>query len=333
MFNKREHLSKLKDLETISNQIGAGQDFVQGGGGNTSIKLNEELMAVKASGFLLSDLSTDQAYAIVHHQDLVKFLAENSAASDKDYNEAASAATLTEARASMETGLHAVLGQVVIHCHSAYANVINCSTNAQDLVRELFPEACFIAYRAPGYQLSHLISEQAKGAKVLFLQNHGLVISADDATEALELHAKVNRQIKDHFALKDFPEAKLQYEGGALRSESEFLSKQLRKHADDLSYEFFSRVLFPDQRVYLQNNIAFSNKLENKINIDLKSYTVRYKTNEREALAIEETLVALFYIMQQIQANDLELNYISADDSQHIDGMDSEKHRKKVIGQ
>lgn len=333
MFNKKEHLAKLRDLELISKKIGAGQDFVQGGGGNTSIKLDDGLMAVKASGYLLSDLDTNQAYAIVHYQDLVKFLAENSTASDKDYNEAAARATLTEARASMETGLHAVLGQVVIHCHSAYANIINCSEQAQDLVRDLFPEACFIAYRSPGYQLSHFISQKANGAKLLFLQNHGLVISADTADEAIELHSKVNDKIKKYFGIKQFPEAKLKYEGAALRSDSDYLTKQLRRHADDVSYEFFYRTLFPDQRVYLQNNIAFSNKLENKINIDLKSYTVRYKTNEREALAIEETLVALFFIIEQIQANDLDLNYISDDDSQHLDNMDSEKHRKKVISE
>jgi len=163
------------------------------------------------------------------------------------------------------------------------------------------------------------------------LQNHGLVISADSAREALGLHTRINEDLKQAFEITSYPEAKLKQDGAILLSDSEYLKRNLRQYSNELSYDFFSMPVFPDQRIYLQNNIAFSTKLENKINIDLKSNTIRYKTNEKEARAIEETLIALFFIINSIKEEDL--NYISQESSQHLDNMDSEKYRKKVIGQ
>ena len=40
--------NELRDLEKISKKIGEYKDFVQGGGGNTSVKLDKEWMAIKA---------------------------------------------------------------------------------------------------------------------------------------------------------------------------------------------------------------------------------------------------------------------------------------------
>ncbi len=51
-----EFLSKynvlLDDYARLSQSAGARMDYVQGGGGNTSVKLDDTYMAVKASGFL-----------------------------------------------------------------------------------------------------------------------------------------------------------------------------------------------------------------------------------------------------------------------------------------
>ncbi|MDA1021375.1 MAG: class II aldolase/adducin family protein [Cyanobacteria bacterium] len=341
IFEKKKYLHKLKELELISSSIGAHHDYVQGGGGNTSVKLDDKLMAVKASGHILSDVTTDAAYAVVTYPEIVSFL-QGTSADDKSYGDFVSNHTINSAKASMETGLHTILGAYVIHCHSTYSNLINCSKQAKQLFDELVDSdhnALWIKYRAPGYHLSKSISDEViafeieHGIKpnILFLQNHGLVISADSAREALDLHTRINEDLKQAFEIESYPEAKLKQDGAILLSDSSYLKQNLRKYSSELSYDFFSRAVFPDQRIYLQNNIAFSTKLENKINIDLKSNTIRYKTNEKEALAIEETLIALFFIINSIAAENL--NYISQESSQHLDNMDSEKYRKKVIGQ
>jgi rhamnose utilization protein RhaD (predicted bifunctional aldolase and dehydrogenase) len=47
----------LKNLEYISKEVGLPIEYTQGGGGNTSVKLDNELMAVKASGFKLKQIN------------------------------------------------------------------------------------------------------------------------------------------------------------------------------------------------------------------------------------------------------------------------------------
>ena len=40
----------IESLINISHQIGANISYIQGGGGNTSVKINNNLMAIKSSG-------------------------------------------------------------------------------------------------------------------------------------------------------------------------------------------------------------------------------------------------------------------------------------------
>jgi rhamnose utilization protein RhaD (predicted bifunctional aldolase and dehydrogenase) len=47
----------LRDFARVSQKIGARSDYVQGGGGNTSVKLGGGLMAIKASGYRLCDIT------------------------------------------------------------------------------------------------------------------------------------------------------------------------------------------------------------------------------------------------------------------------------------
>lgn len=55
-----EHAKLLSDFARVSQAAGARADYVQGGGGNTSVKLPGGLMAIKASGFCLSDIRPDR---------------------------------------------------------------------------------------------------------------------------------------------------------------------------------------------------------------------------------------------------------------------------------
>ena len=47
---------RLSEFARVSGSVGARADYVQGGGGNTSVKLEGGLMAIKASGFCLKDI-------------------------------------------------------------------------------------------------------------------------------------------------------------------------------------------------------------------------------------------------------------------------------------
>jgi len=55
----------IQDLVKISHYAAADVAYIQGGGGNTSIKLDDNRMAVKASGCKLSDMADKEGYVVV----------------------------------------------------------------------------------------------------------------------------------------------------------------------------------------------------------------------------------------------------------------------------
>ena len=97
-----DHQSDLSAFADLSNRIGARPDYVQGGGGNTSVKLDGGLMAVKASGFRLSDVRPDRAYAVLDGAALRRFYLET------DHNVCSASAMQSSNRTGlfMISGLH-----------------------------------------------------------------------------------------------------------------------------------------------------------------------------------------------------------------------------------
>ena len=59
-----KYAQELAALERMSAAAGARCDYVQGGGGNTSVKL-DGLMAIKASGYRLSQVTSRGGYAVL----------------------------------------------------------------------------------------------------------------------------------------------------------------------------------------------------------------------------------------------------------------------------
>ncbi len=60
-----DNAKRLAAFARLSAAAGSRADYVQGGGGNTSVKLADGRMAIKASGFCLSDIRPDQSYAVL----------------------------------------------------------------------------------------------------------------------------------------------------------------------------------------------------------------------------------------------------------------------------
>jgi len=126
----------LDDYARMSQLTGARADYVQGGGGNTSVKINGRQMAVKASGFRLSDVTPQNAYAVMDFSELRAFYRSNEPRMFEDVEKAGSQEAkkatllidgLPQLRPSVEAGFHSLLGTFVIHSHSVYANLACCA--------------------------------------------------------------------------------------------------------------------------------------------------------------------------------------------------------------
>jgi len=204
----------LADLIRISNPTGKNPALVQGGGGNTSVKTDDgKYMYIKASGTALKDMNQqsgwrrlrlDSLLSIIKDKSLTRL--ESNARESEVLNRlllACDDKITSPGRPSVETNLHAFLDKCVIHLHpdavGAYVNARNGKSELEKLFKgEKFP-ALWVPYADPGLVLAKKIAKLVKnyqsrfGKKpaVLFLEKHGLIISANNPDAGLRLVRKV----------------------------------------------------------------------------------------------------------------------------------------------
>ena len=198
----------LKDYVRMSCAVGKRVDYVQGGGGNTSVKINNTEMLIKASGYLLANITSSSGFSVVNYKKLLAYICEKAFSEEDLENELKSSVVQTSNKPSIETGFHALLGKFVLHTHSVYANVLTCATEGKNIIRDLFPNAGWIDYVSPGMNLTNAIKTETRDKgnieRIIFLQNHGLIVCSNDAQEALEIHEEVNDKIRKEMKLRKF---------------------------------------------------------------------------------------------------------------------------------
>ncbi|MEA0971024.1 Class II aldolase domain protein [Candidatus Megaera venefica] len=282
----------IKDLVFMSKTIGDNPAYVQGGGGNISVKLDQTKMAIKASGYILKNVTEEDGYCIVDYPRVRDYLSHPDNDETIFSMKIKSFAKNSGKRPSMETGFHVLLGKFVLHTHSVFANLINCSKEGKDICYQLFPKALWIDYATPGRLLTIKIREALQSAisypNVIFLQNHGVIVSGESSTEVLNIHEELNNIIQRYFRLNN----------------SSYIS-----HTQIANIEYIrNNILFPDQAVYTLAGEEILN-----------------------SLAAKETISAYSFIHKTIGDKGLNHNFLSRDLVDTLLQMDSEKYRQNVL--
>ena len=206
----------MQDFIKISKYAGMRNDLAQAGGGNTSVKLDDHVMLVKSSGFQLADVNEQTGYSKVDYRKIVNYFKEHIEPHEEDvFTEEIGKELLQEAqieggRASIETFLHAVTGKYTLHSHPTLVNILTARKGGMNVLRELFPKAVFIPYRKPGAALAETYyklyrEQQGQGAEgsVIFLANHGLVVSGDNGDTVIEQTEQVLKKIAEYLKVDD----------------------------------------------------------------------------------------------------------------------------------
>lgn len=264
----------MQDFIQISKYAGMRNDLAQAGGGNTSVKLDDNIMLVKSSGFQLADVSEEKGYTKVDYRLIVDYFRENvKAGGESVLTEEAGKELLAKAqreggRASIETFLHAVTGKYTLHSHPTLVNILTAREGGMDALRTLFPEAVFVPYRKPGaalaeayYKLFRERQAQGQDASVIFLANHGLVVSGDTARRVIEGTEEVLKKIAAYLQVsyEAYPNATKLWDAFAdipeladrivYLSENRFLSPGTPE-GDIISEEKWNHAFCPDCVVY-----------------------------------------------------------------------------------
>ncbi|MGD1001189.1 MAG: class II aldolase/adducin family protein [Candidatus Brocadiia bacterium] len=212
----------------MSHAVGANTRFVQAGGGNTSVKTADgTLMFIKASGTPLAGMDARRGWALVDTAKVMQIFDQRRLlTAPSSEREAEVLRMLNEsviapagARPSVEAPLHALLGKVVIHSHPPAVNALTCHRRSKELLESLWrkdeEQPLWVPYADPGVMLAFRVRElideyrRRNGAlpRVILLQNHGLICSAESAVDALRLHASVIDKIESAFSKKAASEA------------------------------------------------------------------------------------------------------------------------------
>ncbi|MCA1010081.1 class II aldolase/adducin family protein [Halobacillus halophilus] len=360
-------MSNTSDLQNfISMSLFAGErfDLIQAGGGNTSVKLSKSEMLVKASGHLLSEVSENHGYVRV---DLVKVkdIMNNSLVvneSDKRKREDLSSSlimeTITNAmerdRPSIETFLHSFLYKFTLHTHPIVVNQLACLKNGMDQLSELFPNAIIVDYKTPGIDLAIELKKECRNfsrqngslPKIVFLQNHGLIISSDCVNEVRKITNDVITKLENFLGV-NYKKYRLTNKlssimnSHGIRSQVSYLSEDSYLQSitkakpnwikssplcpDTLVFCGYKVVEIKDDEVEMAEYMDWYGKYPKVVLMD--GYLFFIASNIKKAKEAEEVFKAHLFTVEQIfdQQQSLELEEL-----QYLDNWKAEKFRQTI---
>jgi rhamnose utilization protein RhaD (predicted bifunctional aldolase and dehydrogenase)/NAD(P)-dependent dehydrogenase (short-subunit alcohol dehydrogenase family) len=220
----------LDQLIEISRFYGTSKEFVLAGGGNTSYK-NDKKIWIKASGIPLATIGRN-GFTVLSREKLNiisgKKYSKDPCMREKQVREDLYKSKIDPEdplRPSVETSLHNLIRYAyVVHLHPALINGLMCARDSAKIAGKLFGnKILYIPYTDPGYTLFKKIeaglneyrSENDSDPQLIFLENHGVFVSADNPGQIRTLYNKIIKTISEHLKakpvirpLKDHPDIK-----------------------------------------------------------------------------------------------------------------------------
>lgn len=211
----------INELIKISRFAGERFDLIQAGGGNSSVKDGDKML-IKSSGYHLLEITPEGGYSVVDNHIVLEILNQEFSG-DKKENDAKTAQLMKNAlisgeRPSIETLLHSMFDKYTLHTHPLGLNIVCASKNWCEVLHKIFSknEIICVQYKTPGIELALEIKNELDAFKILykknpqivFLQNHGLIISSNNLEEIRILTDMVAYKI-DEFMGFDFERYKL----------------------------------------------------------------------------------------------------------------------------
>jgi HAD superfamily hydrolase (TIGR01549 family) len=180
----------------LSTFCGERYDLVQAGGGNISFKINS-LMFIKSSGCLLSDIEINKNYVCID-KDYINNNVKNITDENKKNREQEAKKYVDESiyflknyKPSIETTMHALTKKYTVHLHPLQFLKICAFENCQELLKTQFEDFCFINYFTPGIDVALELKKKYNNEEIIFLKNHGIVLTQNSIDELYNLLDKV----------------------------------------------------------------------------------------------------------------------------------------------
>jgi ribulose-5-phosphate 4-epimerase/fuculose-1-phosphate aldolase len=333
-------------FDDVVKELAHRQDYFPGTGGNISLKLDDGSMFIKASGKRILHMKEDDGIVGLSYKNIRDYFHESVLHKEGEHESldivSQSVHVGSVGRPSIETGFHALLSTATIHSHSVYVNMLTCSSSFESLVDTIFLGSSIsylsISYAKPGYFLTHLFLDKVRKLssrpRVIFMKNHGIVVTAPTMQEAIELHEKINKKVMDYFGFAEdhYPTSILNHHNELSSSSETKLLNNFVKDNIEIFENINDHILFPDLTVFCQD-IVVTTKGDGptKIVINRETGSITYNTTKKEAYCIEENLIAFAFLTKYMKEHMLKPAYISVEEADSIRNMEQEKYRKVLL--
>ena len=356
-------MSEIKELVEISKYAGERFDLVQAGGGNSSVKYDNDEMIIKASGFLLSDVNIDSGYSKVITSKIANIVKNETIQNSKEKRERESLtsqlvkdATLDKQnRPSIETLLHSFLYKYTLHTHPVVVNMIVVQKNWKEILKNIFVDEtiAMVEYKTPGIELALALNSELKKFEtipnIIFLQNHGLIVTSTHKQEIKTMTEQVLTKIEKYLKI-DMCKYKITNDITYLLntieknanisylSEDSYLNEQLLKNKE----LFFYTPFCPDSLVYCGISCC---EIDDVFDVmSLENYKEKYfelpkvvifenklffiAQNIKKGKEMEEVMKFHIIVLEQNKKNDK--TFLEVEELAYLDNWEAEKFRKKI---
>ena len=331
------------ELKEISREIGANIDLIQGAGGNTSVK-EDGVLWIKASGCWLSDAIEHNIFVPVDNAKVLRSIKtgdiSNISIKKEQYLNDLSL------RPSIETSLHALMPhKFVLHVHAVNTLSIAVLSNGMEYTERLLKNInwTWVPYVMPGIKLAMAVQlAMREGPDVIVLANHGLVVGAETAQQALSLLTLVEDKMKRN--VRKTIEVDNERLLSAISKSNYRMPKYETVHAiarDGIALKVVETgVLYPDHVVFLgagPMKILSIDEFEDglKESIFTKSNSVIIVRDFGVVVSrdfsdnAESMLYCLASVLLRIQEGE-ELRYLTQEDEMELMDWDAEKYRQSI---
>lgn len=326
-MNRSEEFAALR---AVSAHLGRDPLLVQAAGGNTSVK-SGGVMWIKASGTWLRDAMEKDIFVPLDLEALTDALGRDDPDCESCVRFVRHEMNPAQLRPSIETSVHGLMRQkVVLHVHCVNTIAWMIQKHAREKVAPLMAGLrwAFVPYARPGLQLSRAIKAAiGPDTDVLLLQNHGLVVAADNVAGAAGLLREVVGRLRRpgvSFAAPDLGHFKaLAQEGYSLPAGARCHGFALLPWAAPLACR---NVYYPDHAVFLGTQMPDQPEPKSPVLI-VPGRGVLIRSGAKPA--VEPMLGCLTDVFCRLSPRD-ELKALTADEIAQLLNWDAEKYRQAL---
>jgi len=333
--------SALKaDLNQLSKFLGDNLEWVQGAGGNTSVKDNGVLW-IKASGLWLTDAQKSNIFTPLKQIEVLDKIS-------KDQEDLSSARIVNSKydnlRPSIETTLHSLMPhKFVIHVHSVNVLAHAILTHGKKIIEKKLKGVnwLWVPYVRPGLPLSQSLKKlDASRYDVLILANHGIVIGASTKSEVInrlhQIEDKLYCPIERNYEFLDLE---------ILASKTKNTKYKLPRHEfchsialDSFSHELILKnPLYPDHVIFIGPGPMKTISLDSLLNGTLNKISDKVVIVKDIGILVhdelsdngEEILHCLASVLLRCTPEE-KINHLNSEQELELLGWDAEKYRKLI---